>query len=490
MRQESLKALSEDWLVEATLEDLQAKMEAGELTSHGLVLLYMERIATYDKSGPTFNSVLELNPDALFIAKALDVERAQKGPRGPLHGIPVLIKDNIDTGDKMRTSAGSIALANHSAKQDAVVAAKLREAGMVLLGKTNMTEWANFMAENMPGGYSSRGGQALNPYKPGDYSTGGSSAGAGVACAANFAAVTVGTETSGSILSPASQNNVVGIKPTVGLISRTGIIPICHTQDTAGPLARTVRDAAVLLGAMTGEDSQDPATWSGAAQAHRDYTPFLQADGLQGARIGVADFMELKEEESALFQAALEDLRRLGAEVIEGIEVATGKLPWTPHVMTEEFKIDLNAYLATCGPNVPVHSLEDLIAFNEAHAEVALRYGQKHLLDAQQTSGTLTSPDYIRELISHQTVYAQDIDDVLATHNLDALVYFSTWGCWLAARAGYPSVVVPSGTLASGEQAGLPVGLTFTASAYSEPKLIKLAYAYEQGTKHRKPPQL
>jgi amidase len=488
MQAETLKALSENWLVDATLEEMQAKMEAGELTSYDLVLLYLERIAAYDKGGPALNSVLELNPDALFIAKALDAERAKKGPRGPLHGIPVLLKDNIDTGDKMRTSAGSLALANHSAKQDAFVAAKLREAGMVLLGKTNMTEWANFMAENMPGGYSSRGGQVLNPYKPGTYSTGGSSAGSGVACSANLAALTVGTETSGSILSPASQNSVVGIKPTVGLISRTGIIPICHTQDTAGPMTRTVRDAAVLLGAMTGVDEQDPATWSSEALA--DYTPFLQAEGLRGARIGVANFMQLKPEEAELFQAALADLRRLGADVIEGIEVSSGKLPWTPHVMTEEFKIDLNAYLAACGPNVSVHSLEDVIAFNEAHAEAALKYGQKVLLEAQSTSGTLTSPEYIRELISHQTVYAQNIDETLAKHELDAFVYFGTWGCWLAARAGYPSVAVPMGTLAGGEHEGMPVGLTFTASAYSEPNLIKFAYAYEQATKHRKPPQL
>lgn len=482
--------LHADWLVEATIDELQEKMASGELTSHDLVLMYMERIAAYDKSGPQLQSVLELNPDALFLAEALDLERAMQGPRGPLHGIPVLIKDNIDTGDKMHTSAGSIALANHRAKQDAFVAAKLRDAGMVILGKANMTEWANFMAENMPGGYSSRGGQVLNPYKPGEISTGGSSAGSGVACAANLATVTVGTETSGSILSPSSLNNIVGIKPTVGLISRSGIIPICHSQDTAGPMARTVRDAALLLGAMTGVDQQDPATWSSTLDAHTDYTPFLQEDGLKGTRIGVADFMTLQPEEAELFQAALADLRRLGADVIEGIEVATGKLPWTPHVMTEEFKVDLNAYLATCGPEVPVHSLEELMAFHDAHAEVALRYGQRRLEDAQQTDGTLTSPAYIRELISHHKLYAQNIDEVLTEHQLDAFVYYSTWGCWLAARAGYPSVCVPAGMISSGDQAGTPAGITFTASRYSEPKLISLAYAYEQATKHRTAPNL
>ncbi|MBL0387733.1 amidase [Tumebacillus sp. ITR2] len=489
MLPDKLKQLSAEWLVEATVDDMQQKMEAGELTSHELVLMYMERIAAYDKSGPELNSVLELNPDALFIAKALDFERKHKGPRGPLHGIPVLIKDNIDTGDKMHTSAGSIALANHRAKQDSFVAKKLREAGMVILGKTNMTEWANWMAEDMPAGYSSRGGQVLNPYKLVDCSTGGSSAGSGVAAAANLAALTVGTETSGSILSPSSQNSVVGIKPTVGLISRTGIIPICHSQDTAGPMARTLRDATILLGAMTGVDESDPATWS--QEAHADYTQFLDADGLKGVRLGVADFMKLDEEDIPLFQAALEDMRRLGAEIVEGIEVKTGRLDWTPHVMTEEFKIDLEAYLNTCGPEVPVHSLEELVAFNEAHAEQALVHGQYQFEQSLKTSGTLTSAEYIREIISHTTVYAQDIDDVLAKNNLDALVYFSTWGCWLAARAGYPSVIVPGGTIAEGyKNAGVPAGITFTAGAYSEPKLIKFAYAYEQATKHRKPPQL
>ncbi|WP_338010849.1 amidase family protein [Tumebacillus flagellatus] len=485
---EKLKQWSEEWLVEATVEDMQAKMEAGELTSLDLVLMYMERIAAYDKSGPTLNSVLELNPDAIFIAKALDFERRQKGPRGPLHGIPVLIKDNIDTGDKMHTSAGSIALANHRAKQDSFVAKKLREAGMVILGKTNMTEWANWMAEDMPCGYSSRGGQVLNPYNPAS-STGGSSAGSGVAAAANLAALTVGTETSGSILSPSSQNSLAGIKPTVGLVSRTGIIPICHSQDTAGPMARTVRDAAILLGALTGVDEQDPATWS--QEAHTDYTQFLDADGLRGVRIGVADFQnpELSEEDLAIFQAALDDLRKLGAEVVEGVHVKSARLPWSPHVMTDEFKIDLDYYLSTCGPEVPVHSLEEVVAYNEAHAEQALKYGQANSERSAQTSATLTSPDYIREIISHTTVFAQEIDDNLANHNLDAMVYYGTWGCWLAARAGYPSVIVPAGALTTGENAGMPVGLTFTAGAYSEPKLIKFAYAYEQATKHRKVPK-
>ncbi|MGZ4112943.1 MAG: amidase family protein, partial [Tumebacillaceae bacterium] len=342
---------TDEWLVEATIEDLQEKMASGEVTSAQLVLLYFDRIARFDKNGPKLNSVLELNPDALFIAEALDLERQVKGPRGPLHGIPVLVKDNIDTGDKMHTSAGSLALANSYAAEDSFVAKQLRAAGAVILGKANMTEWANFMTVNMPNGFSSRGGQVLNPYGPGQFDVGGSSSGSGSSVAANLATVAVGSETSGSILSPAGRNSLVGIKPTVGLVSRTGIIPIAHSQDTAGPMARTVADAAILLGALTGVDERDPATLSSEGRYLSDYTTCLDANGLQGARIGIArDYYfaeELDEEQLALIEAAIEVLKQAGAEVIDSIAIENAKeIDDNYDVLVYEFKPALNAYLS------------------------------------------------------------------------------------------------------------------------------------------------
>lgn len=481
-------ALSE-WQEEATIPQLQTAMSEGRLTSRELVLMYLERIAQYDKQGVKINSIMEINPDAIHIAEALDEERKQKGPRGPLHGIPVLLKDNIDTGDKMHTSAGSIALANSYATKDAFIVSKLREAGAVILGKTNLTELANFMTENMPNGYSSRGGQTLNPYGPGRFDVGGSSAGSGAAIAANFAVAAIGTETSGSILSPASSNSIVGIKPTVGLVSRTGIIPIAHSQDTAGPMARTVTNAAILLGAITGVDEEDPATRSSPAYLHKDYTQFLDANGLKGARIGIArDYYQwLEADELEVINREIETLRREGAIVIDPVEIPSGKEEEDYNVLIYEFKSDLNAYLNKLGPRVPVHSLKELIDYYNQHAKIGLKYGQTILIKSEETSGTLTEPEYIlsrvRDLYLSQTI---GIDAVMKEHQLDALLFPNHFGAGIAAKAGYPSITVPGGYTPEGK----PLGLTFTAKAYSEPTLIRLAYAYEQATKHRRPPNL
>jgi len=485
-----LQQLSEEWLIEATIDDMQQLMEEGKLTSRHLVLMYIDRIARIDKDGAKINSVLEINPDALQIAEALDAERKQTGPRGPLHGIPVLLKDNIDTHDKMHTSAGSVALANHIAAEDSYVAKQLRQAGAVILGKANMTEWANFMTEGMPSGYSSRGGQVLNPYnQDSEYFIGGSSSGSGASVAANLAAVAVGTETSGSIISPASQNSVVGIKPTIGLISRTGIIPIAHSQDTAGPIARTVTDAAILLGALAGIDDQDPVTATSKGQSHTDYTQFLDANGLQGARIGVVTAMydQLSEEEVALMRSAVDALRAGGAHVIDDVEIPSYKENWGYDVLVYEFKPDLNHYLSNLGPNVPVHSLADVIAYNNEHADVALKYGQTILEKSQATSGTLTEAEYINN--RERDIYLsteQGIDYALSEHQLDALLFPANWGSGIACKAGYPQLTVPGGYT---DHKG-PLGITFVAGAFSEPTLIKLGYAFEQATKHRVAPKL
>lgn len=475
---------------EATIQDLARAMASGQVTSEKLVELYLERIATYDKQGPKLNAILEVNPDALFIARALDRERQTAGPRGPLHGIPVLIKDNIDTHDKLHTSAGSLALATSVAPRDAFIAAKLREAGAVILGKANMTEFANFMTKNMPGGYSSRGGQVINPYLH-TLTPSGSSAGSGVAPAANLTAVAVGTETSGSILSPANNNSIVGIKPTVGLISRTGIIPIAFSQDTAGPMTRTVADSATLLGALVGVDQEDPATAASVGRAYKDYTQFLDRDGLRGARIGVPDgkfWEQVSEDEKRLFAAAVAVMQELGAEVIDPVAVAgSAEGYWQSNVLVYEFKTALNAYLAALGPGAPVRSLSEIIAFNNRNPEATLRYGQTLLADADRTSGNLTEPEYLLDRLKDIRRSRQEgIDASLAAHKLDALLFPGSWGCWLPARAGYPSIIVPAGYTTEGK----PMGVTFTGRAWSEPTLIRLGYAFEQATKHRVPPVL
>ncbi|MDP2871455.1 MAG: amidase family protein [Bacillota bacterium] len=477
------------WLEEATIKRLQEAMAAGELSSRQLVLWYMHRIGAYDRNGMALNSVLEVNPDALHIAAALDAERAQRGPRGPMHGIPVLVKDNIDTADKMHTSGGSRALADSYATEDSHVARRLREAGAVILGKTNMTEWANFMTRNMPAGYSSRGGQVKSPYGPGRFSPGGSSAGSGSAVAANLAAAAIGTETSGSILSPASSNSIVGIKPTVGLVSRTGIIPIMHTQDTAGPMARTVEDAAVLLGVVAGVDERDPATVAAAGRFHADYTQFLDIGGLRGARVGIPRelYKTLDAGIAAVMEAALEVLRQQGAKVVDPVDMPCLREKMDNVAMVHEFKPALNAYLGRLRPEVPVHTLKELIEYNTRDAATMLRYGQTLLKQAEATSGTLTEPEYVQGLT--RGIYlcrALGIDAAIKEHRLDALVVPGNWGAGIAARPGYPSVTVPGGYTEEGQ----PVGVTFTAGAFAEPVLIRLAYAFEQATRARKAPVL
>ncbi|MCC3358047.1 amidase family protein [Bacillus sp. REN16] len=487
MENKILKNLANDWLIEATIDSIQEKYEKDELTAKQLVLMYLHRIASFDSE---LKSVIEINPDALHTAMMLDAERKETGPRGPLHGIPVLLKDNLDTNDKMHTSAGSLALAESYAPEDSYVAYLLREAGAIILGKTNMTEWANFMTEGMPSGYSSRGGQTLNPYGPGKFDVGGSSAGSGAAIAANFAVVAVGTETSGSILSPSSQNSLVGIKPTVGLISRAGIIPIAHTQDTAGPMARTVKDAAYLLSALAEIDERDSITYTSRSLPSTDFTQYLDADGLKGARIGIARevyFDYLSEGKLAVMDEAVKKLADLGAIVVEDVKIPSSKNKWSYDVLTYEFKVDLNAYLRKLDPAVKVRNLEDLILFNKENEEKMLKYGQIILEEAEKTSGTLTEKTYLDALENDQYHSTENgIDYVLKEYQLDAIVFPNYLGSAIPAKAGYPSITVPAGYTPEGE----PVGITFTGTAFSENSLIKLAYSFEQGTKYRIPPKL
>ncbi|TFB14294.1 amidase [Filobacillus milosensis] len=464
-------------------------MARGELTSRDLVLAYLDRIAQLDHDGPLLNSIAEVNPDALFIAEALDQERKEKGARGPLHGIPIVLKDNIDTGDKMHTTAGSLALRDHVADKDSFVAKQLREAGAVILGKANLTEWANFMTEGMPNGYSSRGGQVLNPYGPGKLDTGGSSSGPGSAVAANLASVSIGTETSGSILSPASQHSLVGIKPTVGTVSRSGIIPISHTQDTAGPLAKTVVDAVHVFQAIIGKDEDDAATGKARHFFRQDLSRHLIKDGLKGKRIGIAReayFESVDEEKRELLNEAIKVLEAQGAEIMD-VTIPTTKHEWGLGVMIHEFKNSLNAYLKTVSNDVPVRSIKDVINFHNDHEEDTLKYGQKWFLEAEKTSGLLTDNDYLKELLDDQRLSKEEgIDYTLNQHNIDAIVFPNNIGAGIPAKAGYPSITVPAGLTEKGE----PVGITFTGTAFSEPTLIEIAYAYEQASSMRVAPKL
>jgi amidase len=486
MENVKLKKWLDERLEEVTIKQIQTAFENGELTSQELVLMYLYRISVFDKQ---INSILEVNPDALHIAAALDTERKESGPRSPLHGIPILIKDNIDTSDKMHTSAGSLALKNSIAQRDSFIAEQLRKAGAVILGKTNMTEWANFMAIGMRSGYSSRGGQVLNPYGLAKFDVGGSSSGSGAAAAANFATVTIGTETSGSILNPACQNSLVGIKPTVGLISRRGIIPISHTQDTAGPMTRTVEDAVNVLNAVTGRDEEDPVTLTNPHH-NRDFTKHLIKDGLVGKRIGIAwdGFIEkLDKEKHKVIDDAITVLKSSGAEIVDKIEIPSAKNEWNYDVLTYEFKPDLNAYLNSLHPSVPIRTLTDLIEFNQANEEAMLKFGQEVLIEADSTSGSLTDAKYIHALEFdryHSTQYG--IDYALEKYNLDAIFFPSDEGSHISGKAGYPTIAVPAGYDPSGE----PVGVTFAGTAYSEPVLIEIAYGFEQLTMYRKPPVL
>ncbi|WP_188207254.1 amidase family protein [Alkalibacillus aidingensis] len=480
-----------NFVVEASIDQLEEKLAKGEITSRELVMHYMNRIAEFDQGELGINSIAELNPDAIHIAENLDLERNEKGVRGPLHGIPIVLKDNIDTGDKMHTTAGSLALKDHVAKQDAFLAKKLREAGAIILGKANLTEWANFMTVGMPNGYSSRGGQVLNPYGPGEFDTGGSSAGSAVAVASNFVTVSVGTETSGSILSPASQNSLVGIKPTVGAVSRSGVIPISHTQDTAGPIAKTVRDAVYVFQAMVGEDHQDPVTGKARQYAKCDLTRHLKQNGLKGKRIGIARehyFDSISEEKRNLLDQAIKVLEQQGAIVVDNVTIPSTTHNWGIGVMIYEFKNSLNAYLKTVSKeNIKVGSIDDIIDFHHENEEETLKYGQKWFLEAAKTTGLLTESDFLDELLSDQYLSKeQGIDYTLNEEQLDAIVFPNNIGAGIPAKAGYPSITVPAGYTDQGE----PVGITFTGTAFAEPSLIEIAFGYEQASFRRRAPKL
>ncbi|GAB4075130.1 amidase family protein [Barrientosiimonas marina] len=471
---------------ELTIKAIQTAMQSGDLTSEELVRYYLKRIAAYN---PYLNAVLEVNADAMAIAQALDTERQLQTSRGPLHGIPVLLKDNIDTGDTLHTSAGSLALAGSYAIEDSFIAKRIRDAGGIIMGKANMTEWANFMTDGMPSGFSSRGGQVLNPYGPNDFDVGGSSSGSGAAVSANLTMLAIGTETSGSILSPSSENAIVGIKPTVGLISRTGIIPISHSQDTPGPMARTVRDAATLLDALTGADNKDPITLAGSEMAADNYTQYLDEAGLKSARIGVVrkgifDQKELTESAKAVIEDAIEQMKHAGAQIVDPADIPAADKKWDQNVMVHEFKSDLNAYLSKLAPDQP-HTLQDVIKFNMEHSQDTLKYGQSLLLASEDTSGTLSEPEYLTSRLNDLQWSQNDgIDAVMDNYNLDALLSPANAGADIPARAGYPSITVPGGFTNEGQ----PLNVTFTGKAYSEPALIRLAYAFEQATNHRESP--
>ncbi|SOD03896.1 amidase [bacterium JGI 053] len=491
-------------LEEATVQQLQDWMRAGRYTARSLAEAYLGRIEAVDRSGPTLRSVIELNPDALAIADAMDAERRSGRVRGPLHGVPVLIKDNIDTGDKMMTTAGSYALDGHPTPRDAFVAERLRAAGAVILGKTNLSEWANFRSTHASSGWSGRGGQVLNPYAL-DRSPCGSSSGSGAAIAANLAAIAVGTETDGSIVCPSSANSVVGIKPTMGLVSRSGIVPISHSQDTAGPMARTVADAATLLGVLAGIDPRDAATAASRGRAQADYTRFLDPNGLKGARIGVARERLFGYDPHAdrVVNAAIEEMRRMGAVIVDPANIPnTGAYDGDEFtVLLYEFKADLNAYLATRGSTVQVHSLADIIAYNERDRAREMPFFGQELMHMAQEKGPLTEKAYVdARAKSLRMAGRQGIDAAMDAHRLDAIVAPTGSIPWpidvllgdhgtggsstAAAVSGYPNITVPAGYAF-----GLPVGVMFTGRAWSEPTLIKLAFAFEQGTKHRKPPR-
>ena len=494
-------------LAELSIADLQAGMAAGRWTARSLAEQYLARIEALDRQGPALHAVLETNPEALAIADALDAERQAGKTRGPLHGIPILVKDNLATADRMQTTAGSLALAGVPVPRDAFVAARLRAAGAVLLGKTNLSEWANFRSTHSSSGWSGRGGQCRNPYVL-DRSPSGSSSGSGAAAAANFAAAAIGTETDGSIVSHSAACALVGIKPTVGLLSRAGIVPISHTQDTPGPMARTVADAALLLGAMTGVDERDAVTRASRAsrgKAVADYAQGLDASGLKGVRLGVPRrrYFGYSPAADSLIEAALAALKEQGAVIVDPAEVATAADLDAPEllVLLYEFKADLNRYLAELGPASPIHTLADAIAWNAAHRKEEMPLFGQEIFEQAEAKGPLTSKEYQEALARcRRLARTEGIDATLARHKLDALVMPTQGPTWLidpvngdsvsggsstpAAVAGYPSVTVPAGDFA-----GLPVGLSFVGPAWSEARLIRYAYAFEQATKHRRPPR-
>ena len=488
---------------ERSLADLQADMEAGRIDAQRLVSACSERIEALDRGGPRLASVIELNPDAPAIARALDAERRARGPRGPLHGVPILIKDNIDTHDRMQTTAGSLALVGNRPTEDAFIVQRLRAAGAVILGKTNLSEWANIRSSQSSSGWSARGGLVRNPYAL-DRSASGSSSGSAVAVAASLCAAAVGTETDGSILSPSSVCGVVGLKPTVGLISRSGIVPIAHSQDTAGPIARSVRDCALLLGALTGADPRDSAMRGSAAHSRGDYTAALDASALKGTRLGVArQFFGFHESVDRFFVPVLAALEMAGAVLVDPVTLPAidtiGNAELT--VLLYELKADLNAYLLRLGPNAPVKNLADVIAFNERHADREMKWFGQDLFIKAQAKGSLTDADYLQaRALCLRVARDEGIHAVMHERRLDALIAPTGGPAWPSdlvlgdhfvgggstsppAIAGTPSITVPAGQIH-----GLPLGLTFFAEAWSEARLLALAYAFEQATKARQPP--
>lgn len=493
-------------LDEITIAELQDGMKSGRFTARLLVEKYSARIEEIDKR--TINSVIEMNPDAPSIADALDQERKAKGPRGPLHGIPVLIKDNIDTADRMMTTAGSLALeraalAGAKPQKDSFVVQRLRAAGAVILGKTNLSEWANIRSSHSTSGWSGRGGLTKNPYAL-DRNACGSSSGTGAGISANLAAVGIGTETDGSIVCPSSSNGLAGIKPTVGLVSRGGIIPISHSQDGAGPMCRTLRDAAILLGALTGVDADDPATAASAGKSHMDYTPYCDPNGLKGARIGVGrKYFGFNDAVDALMERSLDVMKKQGATLVDPADIETfGKFDEGELlVFMYELKADLNAYLARLGPSAPVRSLKGIIEFNEQNRQKEMPYFGQDLFVKAEAKGPLTEKEYVDALAkNHQLARVEGIDALMDKHQLDAIVAPTGGPAWLtdlingdhvaggssnaAAVAGYPNINVTAGYLA-----GLPVGISFFGRAWSEPTLIRLAYSFEQATRARQAPK-
>ena len=486
---------------EHDIATLQQAMDDGELTAVALVDYYLGRIEALDQAGPELSSIIELNPDARAIAETLDAERADGGPRGPLHGIPVVLKANIDTGDQMATHAGSLAIADHHAADDAFIVKQLRDAGAIILAKANLSEWANFRSTRSSSGWSSVGGQTRNPYDP-LRNPCGSSSGSAVSVAANFTVLAVGTETDGSVVCPEGINGVVGIKPTVGLVSRDGIIPIAHSQDTAGPMGRTVRDAALMLTAMSTTDSSDPAMAS-RPEATPDYAADLSADGLQGKRIGVirsyfgADSNPYIED---IYEAAIETLRAQGAEIVDDIEIETEGMGGAEYeVLLYEFKADLNAYLAAS--NAGLKTLAEIIEFNTANAETAMPIFGQEIMEMAEGKGPLTDQEYLDALEKSKRLARDGIDNTMKEHELDALVAPTNGPSWmtdhvngdhysissssLAAISGYASITVPAGYVFD-----LPAGLSFIGGPFSEDALIKMAYAFEQATQARRAPTL
>jgi len=490
-------------LDEITISQLADGMSSGKYTARAIAEKYLARIEAIDRHGPALNSVIEINPDALEIAEKLDAERKEKGARGPLHGIPILLKDNLDTADKMMTTAGSLALVGSKPSKDSFVVQRLRAAGAVILGKTNLSEWANIRSTHSTSGWSGRGGQTKNPYAL-DRNPCGSSSGSGAAVSANLCVAAIGTETDGSIVCPANANGVVGIKPTVGLTSRTGIIPISHTQDGAGPLARTVRDAAIVLGTMVGVDAEDAASSLSQGKGLNDYTKFLDPKGLNGARIGVVrKYFGFSDSVDRLMEESLSVLKSQGAVLVDPVEIETlGKFDESEFtVFLYELKTNLNKYLERLGPSAPVKNLREVIAFNEKNRDKEMPFFGQDIFVHSEAKGPLSEKEYVDALAKNRLLArAEGIDAVMDKHKLDALVAPTGNPAWptdlvngdhsgggssnAAAVAGYPNINVPAGNLW-----GLPVGLSFFGRAWSEPTLIRLAYAFEQATNVRRPPK-